>query len=291
MAKATKKQVLGRGLETILKDSKNKPSSISNLKTNYSTEIEVSNIILNPFQPRSAFDKEKLNELVISIKNIGLVQPITVKKLSKKKFQLISGERRLRAFKQLKINKIPCYIRKADDQQSLEMALVENIHRQDLDSIEIAISYKRLIEEIKLTQEELSDKIGKKRSTISNYLRLLKLNPIVQSGIKDGFISMGHGRAMINIEDEKLQLSIYEKIISKNLSVRNTEKLIKSLKNPDNKKKKRIISVDFSSEKIKTEKKLETKVDFVFNENNSGKIILNFKSKTDFHRILKKINE
>ena len=291
MAKATKKQVLGRGLETILKDSKNKPSSISNLKTNYSTEIEVSNIILNPFQPRSAFDKEKLNELVISIKNIGLVQPITVKKLSKKKFQLISGERRLRAFKQLKINKIPCYIRKADDQQSLEMALVENIHRQDLDSIEIAISYKRLIEEIKLTQEELSDKIGKKRSTISNYLRLLKLNPIVQSGIKDGFISMGHGRAMINIEDEKLQLSIYEKIISKNLSVRNTEKLIKSLKNPENKKKKRIISVDFSSEKIKTEKKLETKVDFVFNENNSGKIILNFKSKTDFHRILKKINE
>ncbi len=291
MAKATKKQVLGRGLETILKDSKNKPSSISNLKTNYSTEIEVSNIILNPFQPRSAFDKEKLNELVISIKNIGLVQPITVKKLTKKKFQLISGERRLRAFKQLKINKIPCYIRKADDQQSLEMALVENIHRQDLDSIEIAISYKRLIEEIKLTQEELSDKIGKKRSTISNYLRLLKLNPIVQSGIKDGFISMGHGRAMINIEDEKLQLSIYEKIISKNLSVRNTEKLIKSLKDPDNKKKKRIISVDFSSEKIKTEKKLETKVDFVFNENNSGKIILNFKSKTDFHRILKKINE
>ena len=291
MAKATKKQVLGRGLETILKDSKNKPSSISNLKTNYSTEIEVSNIILNPFQPRSAFDKEKLNELVISIKNIGLVQPITVKKLTKKKFQLISGERRLRAFKQLKINKIPCYIRKADDQQSLEMALVENIHRQDLDSIEIAISYKRLIEEIKLTQEELSDKIGKKRSTISNYLRLLKLNPIVQSGIKDGFISMGHGRAMINIEDEKLQLSIYEKIISKNLSVRNTEKLIKSLKDQDNKKKKRIISVDFSSEKIKTEKKLETKVDFVFNENNSGKIILNFKSKTDFHRILKKINE
>ena len=291
MAKATKKQVLGRGLETILKDSKNKPSSISNLKTNYSTEIEVSNIILNPFQPRSAFDKEKLNELVISIKNIGLVQPITVKKLTKKKFQLISGERRLRAFKQLKINKIPCYIRKADDQQSLEMALVENIHRQDLDSIEIAISYKRLIEEIKLTQEELSDKIGKKRSTISNYLRLLKLNPIVQSGIKDGFISMGHGRAMINIEDEKLQLSIYEKIISKNLSVRNTEKLIKSLKNPDNKKKKRIIYGDFSSEKTKTEKKLETKVDFVFNENNSGKIILNFKSKTDFHRILKKINE
>ena len=199
MAKATKKQVLGRGLTSILEDSKNKASSISKLKTKYSTEIEISKITLNPFQPRSAFNKEKLEELINSIKNIGLIQPITIKKLSKNKFQLISGERRLRAFKQLKINKIPCYIRKANDQESLEMALVENIHRQDLDAIEIAISYKRLIEEIKLTQDELSDKIGKKRSTVSNYLRLLKLNPIVQSGIKDGFISMGHGRAMINI--------------------------------------------------------------------------------------------
>ena len=219
MAKATKKQVLGRGLTTILEDSKNNPGSISNINTNYSTEIDISKISLNPFQPRSAFDKEKLDELVISIKNIGLIQPITIKKISKNKFQLISGERRLRAFKKLKIDKIPCYIRKANDQQSLEMALVENIHRQDLDSIEIAISYKRLIEEIKLTQEELSEKIGKKRSTITNYLRLLKLNPIIQSGIKDGFISMGHGRAMINIDDEKLQLSIYERIISKNLSM------------------------------------------------------------------------
>ena len=161
MAKATKKQVLGRGLTSILKDSKNKQVQFPKLN-NYSTEIEISKIILNPFQPRSAFNKEKLEELIISIKNIGLIQPITVKKLSKNEFQLISGERRLRAFKQLKINKIPCYIRKANDQESLEMALVENIHRQDLDAIEIAISYNRLIEEIKLTQEELSDKIGKK---------------------------------------------------------------------------------------------------------------------------------
>ena len=291
MAKATKKQVLGRGLTSILNDSNNKASSITKLKTNYSTEIEIAKITLNPFQPRSTFDKEKLEELMISIKNIGLIQPITVKKLSKNEFQLISGERRLRAFKRLKINQIPCYIRKASDQESLEMALVENIHRQDLDAIEIAISYKRLIEEIKLTQEELSDKIGKKRSTVSNYLRLLKLNPIVQSGIKDGFISMGHGRAMININDEKLQLSIYEKIISKNLSVRNTERLIKSLKSPEQKKKTNKDSLDFTKEKNKTEKKLETKVEFIFNYNNSGKIILNFKSKRDFHRIIKKINE
>ena len=291
MAKATKKQVLGRGLTSILKDSKNKASTISKIKTNYSTEIEISKIILNPFQPRSAFNKEKLEELIISIKNIGLIQPITVKKLSKNEFQLISGERRLRAFKQLKINKIPCYIRKANDQESLEMALVENIHRQDLDAIEIAISYNRLIEEIKLTQEELSDKIGKKRSTVSNYLRLLKLNPIIQSGIKDGFISMGHGRAMINIDDEKLQLSIYEKIISKNLSVRNTERLIKSLKNPHLKKKNSKVLLDFTKEKNKTEKNLDTKVEFIFKNDNSGKIILSFKSKSDFQRIVKKINE
>ena len=293
MARATKKQVLGRGLTSILKDSKNKSTSISNVTNKVSSEVDISKISLNPFQPRSSFDREKLDELVISIKNIGLIQPITIKKNSKNNFQLISGERRLRAFKELKITKIPCYIRKANDQQSLEMALVENIHRQDLDSIEIAISYKRLIEEINLTQEELSKKIGKKRSTITNYLRLLKLNPIIQSGIKDGFITMGHGRAMINIDDEKTQLTIYEKIISKNLSVRNTEKLIQSLKNPNKNQKKEILKndLDFIKEKAKLEKKLEAKVDFLFNNDKSGRIKINFKSKDDFLKILNKINE
>ena len=290
MARATKKQVLGRGLTSILKDSKNKSTSISNVTNKVSSEVDISKISLNPFQPRSSFDREKLDELVISIKNIGLIQPITIKKNSKNNFQLISGERRLRAFKELKITKIPCYIRKANDQQSLEMALVENIHRQDLDSIEIAISYKRLIEEINLTQEELSKKIGKKRSTITNYLRLLKLNPIIQSGIKDGFITMGHGRAMINIDDEKTQLTIYEKIISKNLSVRNTEKLKKSLKNPNKNQKKEILKndLDFIKEKAKLEKKLEAKVDFLFNKDKSGRIKINFKSKDDFLKILNK---
>ena len=181
MAKAIKKQVLGRGLSSILKESKNKSELISRVNLNSMTEIDLSKIEVNPFQPRSTFDKEKLSELIISIKNIGLIQPVTLKKISKNKFQLISGERRLKAFKELKLKKIPSYIRNANDQESLEMALVENIHRQDLDSIEIAISYKRLIDEINLTQEELSSKIGKKRSTISNYLRLLKLNPIIQA--------------------------------------------------------------------------------------------------------------
>ena len=262
MAKALKKQVLGRGLSTILKDSKNKSKLISARKLNSILEIDVSKIDVNPFQPRSTFDKEKLDELITSIKNIGLIQPVTVKNISKNKFQLISGERRLKAFKELKIKKIPSYVRNADDNESLEMALVENIHRQDLDSIEIAISYKRLIDEIKLTQEELSLKIGKKRSTISNYLRLLKLNPIIQSGIKDGFISMGHGRAMINIDDEKMQINIYEKIISKNLSVRNTEKLIQSLKKEGSLKIQDKIQIPSSSKKniTKLEKKINKKI-------------------------------
>ena len=293
MAKATKKQVLGRGLSSILKDSKNNSELISNKKINSTLEIEISKISLNPFQPRSTFDKEKLNELIISIKNIGLIQPITVKKVSKNKFQLISGERRLRAYKQLNIKNIPSYVRNANDSQSLEMALVENIHRQDLDSIEIAISYKRLIEEINLTQEELSAKIGKKRSTIANYLRLLKLNPIIQSGIKDGFITMGHGRAMINIEDEKQQLNIYEKIISKNLSVRNTEKIIQSLKKgiSINEVDKLTIPSSIKKEILKVEKKLGAKIKVSINKNENGKIIIPFSSKKDFFRINKIINE
>jgi len=293
MAKALKKQVLGRGLSTILKDSKNKSKLISARKLNSILEIDVSKIDVNPFQPRSTFDKEKLDELITSIKNIGLIQPVTVKNISKNKFQLISGERRLKAFKELKIKKIPSYVRNADDNESLEMALVENIHRQDLDSIEIAISYKRLIDEIKLTQEELSLKIGKKRSTISNYLRLLKLNPIIQSGIKDGFISMGHGRAMINIDDEKMQINIYEKIISKNLSVRNTEKLIQSLKKEGSLKIQDKIQIPSNSKKniTKLEKKINKKIKVVFNKDKSGKIIIPFDSIEDFISLNKKINE
>ncbi|MAQ00023.1 MAG: chromosome partitioning protein ParB [Flavobacteriaceae bacterium] len=286
-----KKNVLGRGLGSILKDSKNKTTSISKSSFNSTLEIKIKNISLNPFQPRSTFNKEKLSELVISIKNVGLIQPITVKKISKEKFQLISGERRLRAFKELKINQIPCYIRKANDQESLEMALIENIHRQDLDSIEIALSYKRLIEEIKITQEELSLKIGKKRSTITNYLRLLKLNPIIQSGIKDNFISMGHGRAIINIKDEKKQLNVYKKIISKNLSVRNTEKFVQSLKNNPRNKINNLIPIEIISEKEKIEKKLNRKISMTYDEKEKGKIIIPYSSKIDFLRIIKIINE
>ena len=193
---ANKKQVLGRGLSAMLGSKE-----METIKSS-TNEININEISVNPFQPRSNFNNSSLQELSISIKNIGIIQPITVRKIDNNNYQLISGERRLRACKEIGLKKIPAYVREANDQDSLEMALVENIHRQDLDAIEIAISYQRLIEEINLTQEELSDKIGKNRTTISNYLRLLKLDPIIQSGIRDGFISMGHGRALINISSK-----------------------------------------------------------------------------------------
>jgi len=232
MAKATKKQALGRGLSALLKDpsndiqsaqDKNADTIIGNI-----VELDLDAIEINPFQPRTNFNEETLRELASSIKELGVIQPITVRKLEFNKFQLVSGERRFRASKLIGLKIIPAYIRIANDQESLEMALVENIQRQDLDPIEIALSYQRLIDEIALTQEQMSDRVGKKRSTIANYLRLLKLDPIIQTGMRDGFISMGHGRAMINIENQNDQLDIYEKIITDKLSVRATEQLVKN---------------------------------------------------------------
>ena len=283
--------VLGRGLSSILNDSSNKSSKISEkLNPNYS-KISLKKISVNPNQPRTNFNDEILNELVQSIKSVGLIQPITVRKISKNEFQLISGERRLRAFKKLNLGKIPAYIRDVNDQESLEMALIENIQRDDLDSIEIAISYKRLIDEINLTQDELGKKIGKKRSTISNYLRLLKLNPIIQSGIKDNFISMGHGRALINIEERKLQMKIYEIIIKNNLSVRNTEKLINDLK-----KEKSISKFEeiYPKEITNAIKKLKSKYskgsNVIFKKKYSGKVIIPFNSREEFLKINKNLN-
>lgn len=283
--------VLGRGLSSILNDSSNESLKISEkLNPNYS-KISLKKISVNPNQPRTNFNDEILNELVQSIKSVGLIQPITVRKISKNEFQLISGERRLRAFKKLNLIKIPAYIRNVNDQQSLEMALIENIQRDDLDSIEIAISYKRLIDEINLTQDELGKKIGKKRSTISNYLRLLKLNPIIQSGIKDKFISMGHGRALINIDERDLQMKIYEIIIKKNLSVRNTEKLINDLK-----KEKSISKLEsiYPKEITNAIKKLKSKYseesNVVFRKKYSGKVIIPFNSKNEFLKINKNLN-
>ena len=203
MAKAYKKRVLGRGLSAILNDDDNKRfENISN--SNSLNEIEISKISLNPNQPRTNFDQKSLDQLASSISELGLIQPITVQQ-SKEEFILISGERRLRAYKLLNLKSIPANVRTADDQTSLEMALVENIQRRDLDPIEIAISYRRLTEELNISHDEMSKRVGKDRSTITNYIRLLKLDPIIQSGIRDKFISMGHGRALINVDSHDKQ--------------------------------------------------------------------------------------
>ena len=283
--------VLGRGLSSILNDPSNNSLKISEKSNPNYSKISLKKISLNPNQPRTNFNNENLNELVQSIKSVGLIQPITVRKISKNEFQLISGERRFRAFKKLNIGKIPAYIRDANDQESLEMALIENIQRDDLDSIEIAICYMRLIKDINLTQEELGKKIGKKRSTISNYLRLLKLSPIIQSGIKDNFISMGHGRALINIDDNKLQMKIYEIIIKKNLSVRNTERLINDLKKekpPSNYDDKYPEEITRAIKNLR--KKYSLGSNIIFKKKYSGKVIIPFNSSEEFLKINKNLN-
>ena len=293
MAKATKKQVLGRGLSALLKDPSNDIKSVTDKNTDQVVgsivALELNAIEMNPFQPRSSFNEESLRELASSIKELGVIQPITVRKLGFNKFQLVSGERRYRASKLIGKESIPAFIRIANDQESLEMALVENIQRQDLDPIEIALSYQRLIEEIKVTQEQLSDRVGKNRSTIANYLRLLKLDPIIQTGMRDGFISMGHGRAIINISNLGEQLDIYEKVISKNLSVRETEALVRTLKNSTeikNPLKKATLPSYLNSAKIALSEYLSSDVSIKNSGGGKGKLSISFKNKKDFQRIL-----
>ena len=297
MTKAIKKQALGRGLSALLKDPENDIKSVSDKNADKVVgniiELELDAIEINPFQPRSNFNEESLRELATSIKELGVIQPITVRKMEFNKFQLISGERRLRASKLAGLSVIPAYIRIANDNESLVMALVENIQRHDLDPIEIALSYQRLIDEIQLTQEQMSDRVGKKRSTITNYLRLLKLDPIIQTGIRDGFISMGHGRAIISIEDLDIQTDIYQKILSDNLSVRETEALVKnyqeSLKpKPASKAKTASFEVEETEKKAITNY-FGTKVDVKVAGNGKGKITIPFHSEEEFKRILKLI--
>jgi ParB family chromosome partitioning protein len=244
---------------------------------------------MNPFQPRSRFNEESLRELASSISELGVIQPITVRKLEFNKFQLVSGERRFRASKLIGKITIPAFIRVANDQESLEMALVENIQRQDLDPIEISLSYQRLIEEIEITQEVLSDRVGKSRSTIANYLRLLKLDPIIQTGMRDRFISMGHGRAIINIENPREQLRIYEKVISENLSVRETEALVRNLKIEPNKKtltKKTVLPNYLKTAKKELSKYLDSPIIIKISDTNKGNVSIPFKNKKDFYRIM-----
>jgi ParB family chromosome partitioning protein len=289
MAKATRKQALGRGLSALLQDTPNINSATDNNADKLVgsiVEIGLDLIDVNPFQPRTYFDEEALRELGSSIKELGVIQPITVRKLAGNKFQLVSGERRFRASKLIGNKTVPAYIRLANDQEMLEMALVENIQRKNLDPIEVALSYQRLIDEIQLTQEELSTRVGKKRSTVTNYLRLLKLDPILQTGIRDGFISMGHGRAMINVENTEDQLAIYEKILREKLSVRQTEDLIKSLKTGSiAKPKKKVVPLFVKNSLKDINEYFGHKVDVTVNNNGKGKISIPFHSEEDFNRI------
>ncbi len=294
MAKATKKQALGRGLSALLKDPQNDIQSAEDKNADKVVgnivELDIEAIDVNPFQPRTSFNEEQLRELASSIRELGVIQPITVRKMGFNSYQLVSGERRYRASKMIGLNTIPSYIRIANDQESLEMALVENIQRQDLDPIEIALSYQRLIEEIEVTQEEMSDRVGKKRSTIANYLRLLKLDPIIQTGIRDGFISMGHGRALINIEDQEKQLEIYSQVINKSLSVREIEALVREEKPARGSKTKSRKQPSYAKRhQEQLSDTLGAKTSIQVNSKGKGKMVISFTNKTELERISKRI--
>ncbi len=297
MAKAIRKQAMGRGLSALLKDPDNDIQSASDKNADKVVgnivELDLVSIEVNPFQPRSNFNDEALQELASSIKELGVIQPITVRKINFNKYQLVSGERRFRASKLVGLETIPAYIRIANDQESLEMALVENIQRQDLDPIEIALSYQRLIDEIELTQEKLSDRVGKKRSTIANYLRLLKLDPIIQTGMRDGFISMGHGRTLVNVDRKEDQIKLYERIVGENLSVRETEQAVKSFHEsptPKNTVKKPVGEARFVKEgRERLATYLSAKVEVKADEKKKGKISIPFGSEQELQRIIKHI--
>ncbi len=290
MNKPKKKSALGRGLSVLLNNS----DSYS-VDTNPTEEkikvgvvaIPIKQITTNPYQPRSNFSDENITELANSIRSLGIVQPITVRKVEDNKFQLIAGERRLRASKKIGLKAIPSFIKNSNDEEMLEIALVENIQRKDLDPIEIALSLKRLIDEVSLTQEQLSKKLGKKRSTISNYIRLLRLDPIIQTGIRDGFLSMGHGRCIINIEDKNVQLKIYKEIIRKELSVRKTEILVRKIKQNKSSKKNLKITNKFIEEEKYFSELIGSKIQIITLGENKGMLKIPFNSKSEFLKLKK----
>ncbi len=290
---AKRKNALGRGLGALLNDSPiNRPKMPRKAAVSSGSsinEIALEQIEVNPYQPRTHFGEEALNELKDSIKTQGIIQPITVRKLATDSYQLISGERRLQASKLAGLKSIPAYIRKANDQQMLEMALIENIQRENLNSIEIALSYQQLITECGLKQEELGDRVGKKRSTVTNYLRLLKLPPDVQIGIKEGAISMGHARALIGLENVDVQLNIFKKIIQQGLSVRKTEELVRLLTSSETEKKNLVLN-DKSPEIQKLQSELSSyfgsKIMIKADNKNKGEIKIPFVSTQDLNRIL-----
>jgi ParB family chromosome partitioning protein len=292
-----RKNGLGRGLSALLENAdsvNNETQTIDNNPTGAVSLINLSSLEANPFQPRTEFDKVALEELSQSIQVHGVIQPITVRKMGYDKFQLISGERRTRAAMLAGLKQIPAYVRVANDQDMLEMALIENIQRSDLNAIEVALSYKRLLEECNINQDELGERVGKDRTTVNNYLRLLKLPDEIQSGIQSGKVSMGHARAMINMDSIADQLELYHEIIDKSLSVRDVEGLVKAKKNNPSESFD-IKGTDWDPEIDRiTEafyKKLNAAVHLKSGSKGKGKIIISYKNKEDLERILDLIQE
>ena len=285
----SKKSALGKGLGALLENAKtditsNSTNSIQN-QAGLISRINISNITPNPFQPRIDFEKKSLIELSDSIKEHGIIQPITVRKIGRDNFQIISGERRYQASKITNINEIPCYIRIANDEEMLEMAIVENIQRKDLNSIEIGLSYQRLIEECNLTHEQLSKKVSKNRSTITNFLRLLKLPIEVQKALRDSKITMGHARALLSFCSDKEILEAYNKIISENLSVRLTEQMSTETKNITQTKKGILNRYEVRMEN-NISYQFKSKVKIKKNINGSGQVLISFKNQEHLNKIL-----
>lgn len=291
----SKKKALGRGLSAILESPETDITSTDisgNFVAGAIASIPIDQIETNPFQPRVDFDLEALTELADSIREQGIIQPLTVRKMGYDRFQLISGERRLRASSLAGLTEIPCYIRIANDQQVLEMALVENIQRENLNALEIAISYQRLIEECELTQEELSQRVGKNRTTVTNYIRLLKLPGEVQVSIRDGRITMGHARALIGLEDEAAQVSILKDIIAKDLSVREVEDRVRNYYRivPQHKEHvKKEIPEEISNFSQSIAERYNTKVSVQLNNKGKGNIVISFQSKKEMERLLQEL--
>jgi ParB family transcriptional regulator, chromosome partitioning protein len=295
---AEKKRALGRGLSALLKNPETDITSSSPIQSNESSavagsvaEIAIDQIEINPFQPRIEFDEEALQELSASIQQLGIIQPITVRKMGYDKFQLISGERRFRASQLAGRTTIPAYIRIANDQEMLEMALVENIQREQLNPVEVALSYQRLMEECKLTQEKMSERVGKKRSTITNYLRLLKLPVEIQAGLRDGLIGMGHARALVNVSDQETQLNIFRDAAANGFSVREVEQIVKDFgasgyKQTSRNRQKTLPT--FEQQKLANDlsQQLGSDVKLKLLKSGKGKIEIPFKTEEELQKII-----
>jgi ParB family chromosome partitioning protein len=281
-----KRNALGRGLGALIDDSNMPREQIP-----VSNEILISEIEANPFQPRVHFDEEALNELAASIREVGIIQPITLRKISDRRYQIIAGERRFRASKLAGLTKVPAFVREAGDEAMLELALVENIQREDLDAIEVALSYQRLMEECKLTQESLSDRVGKKRSTISNYLRLLRLPAVIQKAIREQEITMGHARALININDSETQVMVYRQVVKYDFSVRKTEDIVRKLSATEEEatsasRKDTTMTDQFNDLKKHLGKYFSSNIGLKINDQYKGKIEIPFKDSKDLERII-----